>query len=349
MSETHYSAGELARDVGCECHGDDTRPLTGVQTLARAGSSEVAFCASDAYRGALETSDAGAIILRPGDREYCPGTALVSDNPYLSFARAAELLHPDPAPLPGIHASAVVAEDARVDPSASVGPQVVIETGACVEAHARIEAGAYVGAGTHIGPRSRLHPRAVLAAGCRLGADGIIHPGAVVGADGFGLAPDGGRWHKVPQLGGVVMGDDVEIGANATVDRGALEDTVIEDGVKLDDQVHIAHNVRVGAHTVIAGAMVVAGSVDIGRHCQIGGNGAITGHIRIADGVVINGMTGVTKSITEPGHYASPIPAQEVSEWRRNTARFLKLDGLYRRLMRLEKAFRESAGQRSLE
>lgn len=349
MSETSLSAGELARRIDCQCHGDDQKPLAGVGTLAHATSGDVAFCASDGYRPALEATDAGAVIIRSADRAYCPVTALVSDNPYLAFARAAALLHPEPEMVAGIHTTAVVADDAIIDPTASVGPHAVIEGGATLASGARVEAGAYVGPKAHIGPRSRLHPRAVLSGRCRLGADGMIHSGAVVGSDGFGLAPDGGRWHKVPQLGGVIMGDEVEIGANATVDRGALEDTVIEDGVKLDDQVHIAHNVRVGAHTVIAGAMVVAGSVDIGRHCQIGGNGAITGHIRIADGVVINGMTGVTKSITEPGHYASPIPAQEVSEWRRNTARFLKLDGLYRRLLRLEKAFRDTTSQRSTE
>ncbi len=348
MSESAYTTGRLARWLGCECCGDDTTPIARVATLRDAGPNDIAFCASDGYREALAHTQAGAVLLRASDRGYCPGVALVGANPYLAFAHVADWLHPEPASPPGIHNTAVVADDAIVDPSASVGPHAVIEAGAWVGALARIDAGAFIGRQAQVGDGGRLHPRAVLAARCELGAHSILHAGAVVGADGFGLARDGDRWHKVPQLGRVVIGEDAEIGANATVDRGALEDTVIEDGVKLDDQVHIAHNVRIGAHTVMAGAMVVAGSTSIGRGCQIGGNGAINGHITIADGVVLNGMTGVTKSIKEPGHYASPIPAHEVSEWRRNTARFLRLDNLYRRLQRLERAVR-GTGQPSID
>jgi UDP-3-O-[3-hydroxymyristoyl] glucosamine N-acyltransferase len=344
----HMTTGALADRLGCDCDGDDAISIARVATLRAAGPGDIAFCASDGYLEAVVASQAGAVLLRAEDRAYCPGVALVCANPYLAYAYVADWLHPEPAAAAGIHATAVVSDDASVASSASVGPHVVIEAGAQVAGSARIDAGAFIGREASVGEGARLHPRAILAAQCALGARGILHSGAVVGSDGFGLARDGERWHKVPQLGRVVIGRDAAIGANATVDRGAMEDTVVEDGVRLDDHVHIAHNVRIGAHTVMAGAMVVAGSTTIGRGCQIGGNGAITGHISIADGVVLNGMTGVTKSITESGHYASPIPAHEVSEWRRNTARFLRLDNLYRRLQRLEKAVR-GMGQPSTE
>jgi UDP-3-O-[3-hydroxymyristoyl] glucosamine N-acyltransferase len=339
-SGTDWSASTLAQRIGCQCFGDGNAAITHVATLAGAGDGGLAFCASDAYREALATTAASAVILRDSDRVHCPATALVSDNPYLAYARAAGLLHPEPAAPAGTHETALISADACVDPGASIGPQVIVECGASIGAGARIEAGAFVGRGCQVAARAVLHPRAVLAAGCQVGTGSILHAGAVVGSDGFGFARDGERWEKVPQLGGVVVGEDVEIGANATVDRGALEDTVIEDGVKLDDHVHIAHNVRIGAHTVIAGHSGVAGSTTIGRCCQIGGNVAITGHIHIADNAVIYGMTGVTKSITEPGQYASPLPAQAVGDWRRNTVRFLQLDDQYRRLLALEKRVR---------
>jgi len=341
LAGTDWSATALAQRLGCECVGDAHVRVTHVATLAGAGPGGLAFCASDAYREQLAATPASAVICRAADRPYCPVTALVSDNPYLAYARAAGLLHPEPSLAAGRHETALVAADATIDPTASIGPYAVVEGGASIGAGARIDAGAFVGRGSHVGAGAHLHPRTVLAVGCRIGASSVLHAGAVVGSDGFGFARDGERWEKVPQLGGVVVGEDVEIGANATVDRGALEDTVIEDGVKLDDQVHIAHNVRVGAHTVIAGQSGIAGSTTLGRCCQVGGHVAITGHIRIADGVAIYGMTAVTNSITQAGQYASPMPAQEVSGWRRNAVRFLKLDDHYRRLLALEKTVRD--------
>ncbi len=265
-------------------------------------------------------------------------TALVVDDPYGAYAQVAAQLHPPERPPAGIHAAAVVAEEAACDATAHVGASAVVEAGAEIHAGAVVSPGAYVGARALVAAGAWIGANAVLGADCRLGERSCMHPGAVVGADGFGYAsPAGGQgWRKVPQLGGVDIGEDVEIGSNTTIDRGSLDDTVIEAGAKLDDQVHIAHNVRVGARTAIAGHVGIAGSSVIGRGCMIGGVCGIADHVEIADGVTLQGMTAVTGSITESGVYASPLPARPVREWRRNTVRFTQLERLFQRVRRLE-------------
>ncbi|ABM60883.1 UDP-3-O-(3-hydroxymyristoyl)glucosamine N-acyltransferase [Halorhodospira halophila] len=329
---------ELAARLGARLAGDGERPVCRAATLLGAGGDAVSFCTSKRHLPELRRSGAAAVLVRAEHEGDCPGTALVVEDPYLAFIEVVELLHPEPSAPPGIHPGAVVASDVVLGDGVSVGANAVIEAGVELGAGSTVAPGAFIGPGARLGTGSWLGPNAVLAGGCRTGERVRIHAGAVIGADGFGYAPlpDGQGWRKVPQIGGVDIGDDVEIGANATVDRGALEDTVIEAGVKLDDHVHIAHNCRVGARTVIAGGTLVAGSTTIGRDCLIGGLVAITDHIRIADGVSLMGMTGVTGSIRESGAYASPLPAQPVRQWRRNTVRFTQLEGLFRRVQALE-------------
>jgi UDP-3-O-[3-hydroxymyristoyl] glucosamine N-acyltransferase len=328
---------DLAARLGAAFDGDGERELDAVATLAAAGPRQLSFFANRHYRRQLAGSAAGAVVLAPADRALFPGAALLSDNPYLAFARAAALLHPAPALTPGVH------PQATVDSTARLGADVRIEAGAVIEAGARlgdrvvIGAGSYVGEGVHIGDDTRLAPRVTLLAGTQIGARCVIHPGAVLGADGFGLANDRGVWVKVPQLGRVVVGDDVEIGANTTIDRGALDDTVIGHGVKLDNLVQVAHGVRIGDHTAVAACVGISGSTVIGRHCVVAGGVGFVGHLDICDGVTITGMSMVAQSITKPGVY-SGIPAEESRRWRRNIGRFHQLDELARRLLRLERS-----------
>ena len=273
----------------------------------------------------------------PRTRRACPTASLVTEDPYLAYAKAARFLNPVPEFTPGIHPSAVVEAGADVPASSFVGANSVIGAGAVIGGHTCIGPGCVVEEGVRIGSHCHIHSRVTLVQRVEIGMRVLVHPGAVIGADGYGIANDSGRWLKIPQLGNVIIGDDVEIGANTTIDRGALEDTVIEAGVKIDNQVQIGHNVRVGEHTAIAGAAVVAGSVKIGRRCMIGGASAITGHIEIADDVVLTGMSGVSNSIRQAGVYSSGVPVTDNLTWRKNMARFKRLDELARRVSALEK------------
>ena len=335
---------ELAAQLGVAYDGDGDCELSGVATLARAGPQQLSFFANRRYRAQLADSSAGAVVLAPADRVLFGGAVLLSDNPYLTFARAAAALHPAPSLPPQRHPQASVHSDARI------GTDVRIEAGAVIEAGARIGdrvvvgAGCYVGEGVSIGDDTRLAPRVTLLAGTQVGARCLIHPGAVLGADGFGLANDRGVWVKVPQLGRVVVGNDVEIGANTTIDRGALDDTVIGNGVKLDNLIQVAHGVRIGDHTAIAACVGVSGSTVIGRHCVIGGGVGFVGHLEICDRVTVTGMSMVAQSITRPGVY-SGIPAEDARRWRRNVGRFHQLDELARRLLRLERSPKEPADE----
>jgi UDP-3-O-[3-hydroxymyristoyl] glucosamine N-acyltransferase len=335
---------ELAERFGCELHGDPDRLVTRVGTLAGAASDAVTFLANPLYRAQLAHTRAAAVIVEPRHRGDCPVACLVHAQPYLTYARIAAYLHPAPAPLAGIHASAVVASTARVAASAEVAPHVVIGSGSTVGEDAVVGAGTVVGANVHVGAGTRLAPRVTVLDGVRIGARCIVHSGAVLGADGFGFAPDGGKWLKIPQLGGVVLGDDVEIGANTTVDRGTIEDTVIEEGVKLDNLVQIAHNVRVGAHTVMAAMSGAAGSTKIGKRCMIGGGVVMINQIEICDDVMFTFRSVVTKSIHAPGTYSGSLPAEEASRWRKNAARFRKLDVLAERLAAAERALAKLMG-----
>ncbi len=328
---------ELAARLGAELHGDGDVQISDVANLQHAGAGELSFFADQRYLEALSQTKAAAVILDPAQRESCPTNALLIRNPYAAYAQAAQILHPLPAVEPGIDATAVIDEQAVIDPSASIGPFVVIG------ARSRIAAGVVIGAHCQVGDDcridrdSRLLARVTLVARVRIGKRAIIHPGAVIGGDGFGFANAEGRWLKIPQLGGVDIGDDVEVGCNTTIDRGALDDTVIEDGVKLDNLIQIAHNVRIGADTAIAGCTGIAGSARIGRRCAIGGGVGIVGHIDICDDVQLTGTTYVTQSISQPGTYSSGVPMEAYGAWRRNYTRVKQLDDMAKRLRRLER------------
>ena len=328
---------DLARRLGAELHGDGDCLIDSVATLHNARSGAISFLANPHYRGELAGTAASAVILSREALEDCPVAALVVDNPYAVYARAATLLNPAPAWSGGIHPSAVVDPGSRVHETAWVGPQTVIEDGAVIGEHVYVGPGCLVGRDAVLGERTRLTARVTICHGVRIGRRVIVHPGAVIGSDGFGLANDDGRWLKVPQLGSVLVGDDVEVGANTTVDRGALDDTVLEEGVKLDNLIQVAHNVFIGAHTAVAGCVGISGSARIGRHCMIAGGVGIVGHLQITDNVVITGMSMVTKSITEPGVYSSGLAAQPGDQFNRNYARFRRLDDIARRLQRLER------------
>jgi len=330
MSPAGHRLGDLAERFSLELRGDADARVVGVATLARAHATQLSFLANPLYRRGLETSQAGAIVLRDTDANAWRGHALVARDPYVAFARIAALFETRGERTPGVHPSAVVEVGASIDPGAHVGPLTTIGAGSRIEAGAVIGPGCVIGEDCSVGAGSVLVARVTLVGRVRVGRRVLIHPGAVLGADGFGLANDAGHWIKVPQLGGVQIGDDCEIGANTTIDRGALDDTVLEEDVRLDNQIQIGHNVFIGAHTAIAGCVAVAGSAKIGRHCLIGGAAGIAGHIEIVDRVTVTAMSFVSSSITVPGEYSSAIPVQESRIWRRNAARLRRLDATTR-------------------
>ena len=332
---------ELASRFGLERRGDAATPIAGVASLADAGPQQLAFLANLRYAAQLATTRAGAVVLRAEDASACPVPALLTADPYVAFARIAALFEQRPHPQPGIHPSAVVAPGAQISTGASIGPLCVIAAGARIEDGAELGPHCVVGPDCTVGSQSRLVARVTLVERVTLGRRVLVHPGAVLGADGFGLAFDGDHWLKVPQLGGVRVGDDCEIGANTTIDRGALGDTVLEEDVRLDNQIQIAHNVCIGAHTAMAGCSAVAGSARIGRYCLIGGSAGILGHLDLADRVTITAMSLVTHSIREPGEYSSGTALQSNRQWRRNAARLKHLDDYVRRLAALEKEARD--------
>ena len=334
MGSPALTLREIAARLGGEAVGEVGAPLTGVATLESAQPEHIAFLANPRYRAQLATTRAGAVIVGPGDRDATGRPRIVCDNPYAYYARAVALFHPESAPVPGIHPFAQVDAGAQVGASAQIDAFAVIGAGARVGEGVRIGAGCVLGANVRLGEGTRLHPHVTVYDGCSLGARCLVHSGAVIGADGFGMAREGGRWLKVPQVGCVRIGDDVEIGANTTIDRGALDDTVIEDGVKLDNQIQVAHNCRIGAHTVIAGCTGISGSVTIGADCMIGGGVGIAGHLTICDHVTLMGMTFVTKSITRPGTYASGLPMMPHAEWLKNAALVRRLDRIAGRAQR---------------
>ncbi|MEJ1095917.1 MULTISPECIES: UDP-3-O-(3-hydroxymyristoyl)glucosamine N-acyltransferase [unclassified Pseudoxanthomonas] len=336
MTQT-FTASELARRFELALHGDGEVRIDGVSTLARAGGGQLAFLANSRYRSQLADSNAGAVVMRQEDVSDAPGTALIAKDPYTAFAKIAALFDAKPARSAGIHASAVIDPAAAISPSAHIGPFVVIGAGSTVGDGSVIGPGCVIGENCEIGAGCELIARVTLVTRVRLGQRVLIHPGAVIGADGFGLAMDAGRWIKVPQLGGVSIGDDCEIGANTTIDRGALEDTILEEDVRLDNQIQIGHNVRIGAHTAMAGCSAAAGSARIGRYCLIGGAAGVLGHLEICDRVVITAMSLVTSSIREPGEYSSGTPLTDNRTWRKNAARFKQLDVLARRVLAADK------------
>ncbi|WP_409283869.1 UDP-3-O-(3-hydroxymyristoyl)glucosamine N-acyltransferase [Pseudomonas protegens] len=329
--------GQLAEFLGATLRGDAEKEITGLATLQEAGPAQLSFLANPQYRKYLVDCQAGAVLLKAADAEAYAGDALVVADPYLSYARISHLFDPKPKAAAGIHPSAVIAADAQVDPTASIGPFVVIEGGARIGAGVTIGAHCFIGARCEIGEGGWLAPRVTLYHDVRIGKRVVIQSGAVLGGEGFGFANEKGIWQKIAQIGGVTIGDDVEIGVNTAIDRGALADTVIGNGVKLDNQIQIAHNVQVGDHTAMAACVGISGSTKIGKHCMLAGGVGLVGHIDICDNVFLTGMTMVTHSITEPGAYSSGTAMQPAAEWRKSAARIRQLDDLARRLRQLEK------------
>jgi UDP-3-O-[3-hydroxymyristoyl] glucosamine N-acyltransferase len=339
------SLGELAVRFGCELRGDPDTRVERVATLANADERSLAFLANPRYRPQLAATQAGAVVLNAASAAGCRTAMLLCDNPYATYARIAGLLHPPPPLTPGVHPSAVVATGARVDPSAEVGPCATIAPGAVVGARVLVGPHCTLAEGVILEEDVRLIARVTLGHGVRIGARTVVQPGVVIGGDGFGFAPASGGYVKVPQVGSVRIGADVEIGANTTIDRGAIDDTVIEEGVKLDNLIMIGHNVRIGAHTVIAGCTGISGSVTIGKRCMIGGAVGFAGHLTIADDVTITGYSAVSRSIASAGVYSSTLPLEEVHTWRRLVGRFKRSPLLDSRVRRLESAAGLASGQ----
>ncbi len=329
--------GQLAEALGATLKGPEALQITGLATLQEAGPGQLSFLANPQYRKYLDNCQAGAVLLKAADAESFAGNALIVADPYQAYARISHLFDPKPKAVAGIHPSAVVAEDAQVDASASVGPFAVIESGARIEADVSIGAHCFVGARCVVGEGGWLAPRVTLYHDVTIGKRVVIQSGAVIGGEGFGFANEKGIWRKIAQIGGVTIGDDVEIGVNTAVDRGALSDTRIGDGVKLDNQIQIAHNVQIGDHTAMAACVGISGSTRIGKHCMLAGGVGLVGHIDICDNVFVSGMTMVTRSITEPGSYSSGTAMQPLADWRKSAARIRQLDDMAKRLQQLEK------------
>ncbi len=336
--------GELADRFDCELIGDAGVSVDRVGTLSSAGPGAVSFFANPLFRDALRATRATAVIVPAGTGDDCPVAALVSANPYACYARVAAWLSPPPSMPAGIHPTASVDASAEISPSASIGPLAAIGAGAQVGDQAVIGAGSVIGDAVRIGADTRIAPRVSVLDSVRIGQRCILHSGVVIGADGFGFAPDAGKWVKVPQLGSVLIGDDVEIGANSTIDRGTIESTVIEDGVKLDNLVQIAHNARIGAHSIMAAMSGVAGSTKLGQRCMVGGGAVMINHLTICDDVLVTFRSVITKSISEPGTYSGSLPADEASQWRRNAARFRSLDKLAGRVRKIESVLKKLSG-----
>ncbi|MEQ4313804.1 UDP-3-O-(3-hydroxymyristoyl)glucosamine N-acyltransferase [Pseudomonas syringae] len=330
--------GQLAEFLGATLRGDKDIEITGLATLQEAGPGQVSFLANPKYRKLLVDTQASAVLLKPADADGYTGNALVVPDTYLAYARISHFFDPKPKSSAGVHPTAVIATDALIDPAASIGAFAVIESGVRIAAGVSIGAHCFIGARCEIGEGGWLAPRVTLYHDVRIGKRVVIQSGAVLGGEGFGFAKDKGIYHKVAQIGGVTLGDDVEVGVNTAIDRGALADTRIGNGVKLDNQIQIAHNVQVGDHTAMAACVGISGSTKIGKHCMLAGGVGLVGHIDICDGVYITGMTMVTHSITEPGSYSSGTAMQPAAEWRKSAARLRKIDDMARRLQKLEKA-----------
>jgi UDP-3-O-[3-hydroxymyristoyl] glucosamine N-acyltransferase len=334
---TSASLAELAQVARAELRGDGHFQILGVAPLEAAGPHDLSFFQPPRSPQILAETRAGALILREQELSLYEGNALVSRNPYASFARVLQHLYPAPRPAPGVDEGAWIAVDAHIHPAARIEAGVRVASGAVVEDGCWLETGVVVGAGVRLGAGCHLFPGVKVYAGVQIGPNCSIHANAVIGADGFGFAPDGDAYLKIPHIGGVRIGRDVEIGANSCIDRGVMADTVIGDGVKIDNLVQIGHNVRIGEHTVIAGQTGVSGSTTIGAHCRIGGQVGFAGHIRIADGCIIAGQSAITHDLRTPGVYSGVRPARPARRGRRRAARFDPLEEFVQRFKQWEK------------
>jgi UDP-3-O-[3-hydroxymyristoyl] glucosamine N-acyltransferase len=330
--------GELAARFDCELVGDPDVAIDNVSGLQNAGPNSLSFLSNPKFRSQLGATRAAAVVLRAEDVDHSPVACLVSGNPYADYARMAAVIHPAPSYEPGIDASAVISAGAVISPTAHIAANASVGDGSTIGDNVYIGPGTVVGPDCSVGNDCRLIANVTLVRAVQLGMRGILHPGVVVGSDGFGNAMTQSGWVKVPQVGGVRIGDDVEIGANTTVDCGAIEDTVIEDGVRIDNLCHIAHNARIGAHTAMAAMSGISGSATIGKRCLLAGQSGVVGHITICDDVVVSGRAVISKDITKPGVYAGTFTAEPARDWNRRVARFRRLDQLIERVRKLEQS-----------
>lgn len=333
----NYTLSQIAELLGADLDGDGALEISKIATLANARSGHIAFLANKKYRSQLDDTKASAVILSASDAEYHQGNKLIVANPYNSYAQLAQIMDTTPtSAAPGIHPSAVVHPSAHVAKTASIAANAVIEAGVMIADNVQIGANCFIGQNAKIGSHTKLWSNISIYHNVEIGENCLLQANSIIGSDGFGYANDKGQWVKIPQLGTVIIGDKVEIGAGATVDRGAIDDTIIHSNVIIDDQVHIAHNVEIGSGTAIAGCTVIAGSTTIGKNCQIAGLVGINGHIEICDGVILTGMSMITKAITVPGIYSSGMPHSTNKEWRRNIAHLRNLPEMKSRLKALE-------------
>lgn len=328
--------GELASRISARVHGDDQVRVTGLGSLRQAGPGQLTFLADGKLRTLLADSQAAAVICREGDLDDLPLPALVVDDPYLAYASLSHEFDPAEVPVPGISQHARLADNVRLGERVSIGANVVIEADVSLADDVVVMPGCYIGAGSRLGRAVRVWPNVTIYHGVEIAERTTIHAGTVIGSDGFGFAPSQQGWQKIAQVGGVRIGADVSIGANCSIDRGAIDDTLIGNGVIIDNQVHIAHNVVIGEHTAIAAQVGIAGSARIGSHCLFAGQVGVNGHIEICDHVQLLGKAMVTKSITRPGAYASGLPADQQRLWQRRVARFRRIDDLFERVRKLE-------------
>ena len=336
MTAPVFTLGQLAEQLGATLLGASDIQVRGLASLQEAETDQLSFLANPQYRKHLAACKAAAVLLTEADAEGYAGNALIVANPYLAYARLSHLFDRKPQAAAGIHPSAVIAASAQVDPSASIGAYAVIEDAAVIGPRVTVGAHCVIGARSSIAADGWLAPRVTLYHDVCIGERVVIQSGAVLGGEGFGFANEKGVWQKIAQIGGVTIGDDVEIGANTTIDRGALADTQIGNGVKLDNQIMIAHNVQIGDHTAMAGCAGISGSTKIGKHCMIAGGVGMVGHIEVCDNVFVTGMTMVTRSITEPGAYSSGTAMQTAADWKKSAARIRQLDDMAKRLKQLE-------------
>ena len=329
--------GQLAELLGAELHGDASIEVSRIANLETAQVGEISFLSDSKYHAFLAKSQASAVLVKAADLAICATNALVVKDPYVGFARVAQLLDSTPQPATTIHPKAVIAEDVQLAPGVAIGANAVIESGVVLGEGVIVGPGCFIGKNSQLGKGSRLWANVTIYHNVRLGEACLVQAGSVIGADGFGYANERGEWIKIPQVGGVRIGNRVEIGASTTIDRGAIDDTRIADNVIIDNQCQIAHNVEIGYGTAIAGGTVIAGSTKIGKYCIIGGAAVINGHIQVCDQVTITGMSMVMRSISEPGVYSSGVPAQSNKEWRKMAARVMHIDDMHKRLNQLEK------------
>ena len=331
------SLQELANQFHLSYIGDKNHTVSGVSTLAKANTQQLAFLANPKYKSQLQQTKAGIVLLADKDKNEYGGNCLISENPYVDFAKIATLFQNTQTNFKGIHATAIIAQSAKIAENVSIGAYCIVGENSEIGHNSRLEAHVTIGNNCKIGNNCQIKANVVISYDCQIGNRVILHQGAIIGGDGFGLARDKEKWIKVPQLGAVQIGDDCEIGANTTIDRGTLDDTILEHDVHLDNQIQIAHNVHIGAHTVMAGCSAVAGSAKIGKNCFIGGGVGILGHLQVCDNVTLQSMALVTHSIRKAGSYSSITPLQKTEDWRKNAVRFKHLDKLARKLYKLEK------------